>query len=100
MNTDARKALSTIRRCIAADRVRLSEHFAKRMDDRGLFWGDVLAALENPVSAVADGFDGASRARWIVRGPCADGTMIGLVCAIGRDDRGELTVFVTLFWEG
>ncbi|MCL4209889.1 MAG: DUF4258 domain-containing protein [Phycisphaeraceae bacterium] len=99
MNTNATRAHSTIRRCIEAERFRLSEHFAKRMDDRGLFWADVLAAIDAPTRFEPDGFDAASRARWIVEGPCADGAPIGIVCAIGRDDAGELTVFVTLYWE-
>lgn len=55
--------------------------------------------FESPTLARADGFDDAGRARWIVRGRAADGAAKGVVCAIGRDDRGELTVFVTAFWE-
>jgi len=48
---------------------------------------------------LANGLDDAGRSRWIVRGKAADGAAMGLVCAIGRDDAGELTVFVTAFWE-
>jgi Domain of unknown function (DUF4258) len=99
MNTNAKRALSTIRRCIKAERFRLSEHFTKRMDERGMLWADVLAAMDLPARVEADGFDDAARSRWIVHGPAADGSAIGIVCAIGRDERGELTVFITLFWE-
>lgn len=99
MKADAQCALATIRRCLAAERFRLSEHFTKRMDDRGLMWADVLSVFDDPARADADGYDHAARSRWIIRGPSTDRTAVGIVCAIGRDGRGELTVFITLFWE-
>ena len=55
--------------------------------------------FDEPSGAQADGIDDHGRARWIVRGEAADGTMMGVVCAIGRDQAGELTVFITTFWE-
>lgn len=100
MKAPARSALATIRRCLAAERFRVSEHFSKRLDERGMFWTDVLSAFDAPSRVDADGYDHAARSRWIVQGPCADGTPIHVVCAIGRDDGGELTVFITLFWSG
>lgn len=99
MNTDARRALSTIRRCIAAERVVLTRHFRVRLAERGVLWVDVLTVVEAPSNARGDGFDDAGRSRWIVNGRAADGTVMGLVCAIGRDESGELTVFVTAFWK-
>lgn len=99
MDKPARQALSTIRRCIARDRVRLTMHFRVRLTERGVLWADVLAMFDEPSGALADGVDDEGRARWIVRGKSADGTMMGVVCAIGRNESGELTVFVTAFWE-
>lgn len=99
MNAQARKALSTIRRCIARDRVRLTWHFRVRLAERGFLWGDVLSVFDSPSAVRADGFDQQGRARWIVTGPAADGSPIGMVCAIGRDAGGALTVFITVYRE-
>jgi hypothetical protein len=99
MKTDARNALRTIRRCLAAGRYRLTRHFRVRLAERGAFWADMAAVIDAPASVKGDGLDDAGRSRWIVRGKAADGAAMGLVCAIGRDDAGELTVFVTAFWE-
>ncbi len=99
MNAEARKALTTIRRCIDSDRVRLTWHFRVRLAERGVLWGDVLSVFDAPRSMRSDGFDRAGRARWLVSGDAADGAPIGMVCAIGRDARGALTAFVTVYWE-
>jgi uncharacterized DUF497 family protein len=99
MDKHVRQALSTIRRCVAADRIRLTMHFRVRLTERGVLWADVLAVVDDPTDARGDGTDDAGRSRWIVSGRAADGTAMGLVCAIGRDDAGELTVFITAFWE-
>lgn len=99
MDAHARRALSVIRRCIANDRVRLTAHFRVRLTERGVLWADVLAVFDAPSGLRADGTDDNGRARWIVRGAAADGTSMGVVCAIGRDVGGTLTVFVTAFGE-
>ncbi|MFM9957269.1 MAG: DUF4258 domain-containing protein [Phycisphaerales bacterium] len=99
MNADTRKAVSTIRRCVAADRVMLTRHFRVRLAERGVLWADVRAVVDAPASARVDGMDDAGRSRWIVEGRAADGVSMGLVCVIGRDDAGDLAVFVTAFWE-
>ena len=99
MDKPSRQALSTMRRCIAADRVRLTRHFRVRLAERGVLWADVLTVVDAPAGVRGDGFDDAGRSRWIVNGKAADGTAMGLVCAIGRDSDGALTVFVTAFWE-
>lgn len=98
MDADARTALSTIRRCIAAGRIRLLDHFTRRMDVRGLVWADVLALIDDPADVRGDGADDWGRPRWIIAGPGADGGRVGLVCVIGRDKAGAVTVFVTMFW--
>ncbi len=99
MDKTARQAVSTIRRCIRGERVLLTRHFRVRLTERGVLWADVLALFDEPFDANADGLDDEGRARWIVRGGAADGTAMGVVCAIGRNESGELTVFVTAFWE-
>ncbi len=100
MNTPQRQALTTIRRCIRTGRYRLTEHFTHRMDERGLFWPDVLSVFDAPTDATADGFDDAGRSRWIVSGAIEDGSPVAVVCAIGRDARGDLSVFITIYREG
>ncbi|MFA7238352.1 MAG: hypothetical protein WC058_15955 [Phycisphaeraceae bacterium] len=99
MNTAARNAWHTIRRCVASERVRLLSHFTRRMDERGETWPDVLAVLDAPAAVRPDGADEWGRARRIISGEAADGLPLGMVCVIGRDDAGDLTVFITLFWE-
>jgi len=99
MDAQARNALRTIRRCMATDRYRLTRHFRVRLAERGAFWADVAAVLDAPASARADGVDDAGRSRWIVSGEAADGSAMGLVCAIGRDAAGALTIFITGYWE-
>ncbi len=97
MDPHARNALSTVRRCIAAGRVVLFQHFTRRLDQRGMFWPDVLAVFDDPDSVRADGFDDWGRARWIVSGAAADESPIDVVCLIDRDAKGELTLFVTIY---
>lgn len=98
MDTPARHALTTIRRCIATGRVQLLDHFTERMDVRGLVWADVLALFDDPAVVQSDGEDDWGRARWIIAGRGAGDDTVGLVCVIGRDKAGEVTVFVTMFW--
>jgi hypothetical protein len=98
MHADARKALSVIRRCIASDRVRVLDHFTGRMDVRGLVWADVLALIDDPADVRGDGEDNWGRPRWIIAGRGAGEDAAGLVCVIGRDKSGDVTVFVTMFW--
>ena len=99
MNAEARNALRTIRRCVAEGRYRLMRHFRVRMAQRGMCWPDVLVVIDTPTDARPDGIDDAGRSRWIVSGQSADGIGMELVCAIGRDAAGELTVFITAYWE-
>ena len=54
MDAKARKALSIIRKCVAAERFTLLPHFRERMTWRGLLWSDVLAVLDSPAD-VRDG---------------------------------------------
>jgi len=63
-------------------------------------WADVLTLFDAPTGVRADGDDDWGRPRWVVTGKAADGLPLGVVCVIGRDRAGAVTVFVTLFWEG
>jgi len=99
MSPDARRALRTIRRCVASGRYRLTRHFRVRLAERGVLWPDVLTVFDEPDEVRADGLDDADRERWIVTGPAADGSTMTLVCAIGRASDGTLTVFVTVYWD-
>jgi hypothetical protein len=94
---EARRTLALIRECIAADRYALAVHFMQRMEQRGLFWPDVLAVIEAPHDVHAEGMDRYNRPRWIIGGPAATGSDIEIVCAI-EIDRSE-TEFITLYWE-
>ena len=97
MDVAARKALALIRRCVARGRYRLLPHFTERMDERGLFWPDVLAVLDRPGGVRDDGRDRYGRPKWIIVGETPDGVALELVCAIDADERGRLTVFITIY---
>jgi uncharacterized DUF497 family protein len=99
MERESARALATIRRCVARDRVRLTRHFRTRLAERGLVWPDVITVIDSPSAVQGQGTDDAGRDRWVVGGEAADGTPMVIVCAIGRDTAGELTVFITAFWE-
>ncbi len=97
MDAKARKALTVVRDCLADDRYVVSVHFTKRLNERGFFWPDVLAVVDSPSRVVDDGRDRFGRPKWIVAGHTADDVEIELVCAIDTDDRGRLTVFITIY---
>lgn len=94
---NATAAVSVIRECIATNRVIIKAHFTDRMSQRGLFWPDVVAVLEEPTRVRADGHDEFGRSRWLISGAAADGLDIEMLCVI--DDEGPTTVFVTLYWQ-
>jgi hypothetical protein len=99
MNVDRRskRALSTIRGCVEAGRFRVLEHFTHRMDQRGLVWPDVLAVLDSPDSVRDGGLDRFDLPKWIIGGTAADGLALEIVCALDEDERGRLTVFITVY---
>lgn len=97
MDRKSRRALSTIRDCVEADRFLVLEHFTQRMDQRGLVWPDVLAVLDSPDSVCDGGRDRFDRAKWIVGGTAADGLGLEIVCVLDEDERGRLTVFITVY---
>jgi hypothetical protein len=97
MDAKARRVLTVIRDCVAAERCVVLPHFTKRMDERAFFWPDVLAVIDSPSSVRDDGRDRFGRPKWVVAGKTADDLEIELVCAIDTDDRGRLTVFITIY---
>lgn len=67
------------------------------MDERGLFWPDVLAILDAPTDVRDGGPEQWGRAKWIVAGQSAGGDTLELVCVLDTDERGNLTVFITIY---
>jgi hypothetical protein len=67
------------------------------MGQRGLFWPDVQAAIENARDVRSQGLDDDDRTKWIIAGEAAYGGAIEIVCVVEVDESE--TEFVTLFWE-
>ena len=86
-----------IRRCIETERYALTVHFSERMEQRGLFWPDVEAVIDDPRDVRAQGLDDYDRPKWIISGEAAFGGEIEIVCAIELDESGA--EFITLYWE-
>ncbi len=97
MDAKARRTLGVIQDCVTAKRYVVLPHFVHRMDRRGFFWADVLAVINDPSDVRFDGRDRFDRPKWIVSGGTIDGLTVELVCAIDRDDRGNVTVFITVY---
>lgn len=97
MDAKARRALGVIQECVTAKRYVVLRHFVQRMDRRGFFWADLLAVMNDPSDVRSDGRDRFDRPKWIVSGKTIDGLTVELVCAIDRDDRGNVTVFITIY---
>ncbi|MEK6675137.1 MAG: hypothetical protein AABZ47_05705 [Planctomycetota bacterium] len=99
MDTKARRAWNAIRECVARKRYIVLPHFIERMDQRGYFWPDVLAIIDEPTDVRSDGLDRLDRPKWIVSGKAAaplDET-VEIVCVLDKDDRGRVTVFITIY---
>lgn len=86
-----------IRACLDEDRYALAVHFTQRMQQRGLFWPDVRAVIEEPDDVRSQGIDRYRRPKWIVTGEVIGGEIIEIVCAIEVDESE--TEFITLYWE-
>lgn len=100
MDAQARKALSIVRRCVAADRFMVLPHFREQMAARGLLWPDVLAVLDDPADVRAGSPETLGRPKWIVAGTAADREGIEIVCVLDTDEHGFQTVFITLYRGG
>jgi hypothetical protein len=99
MNRKAQKALADIRRCVATGRWRVLAHFTRRMDERGLFWPDILSVLTSPAAVLDDGPDDFGRPKWKLAGRATDGLKLEIVCALDTDAAGRVTVFITVYWK-
>lgn len=97
MTTEARWTLKIIRACIAADRFAVTRHFAERMHERGLFWPDILAVINDPSDASSEGMDHYDRPKWIIVGDAVAVGSIEIVCALEVDESE--TEFITLYWQ-
>lgn len=97
MDAKARRAWSSIRRCVEDGRYLVLTHFMQRMDERGLVWPDVLSVLHDPTDVRDGGPEQWGRPKWIVEGQAADGHPLSVVCVLDRDEQGRLTVFITAF---
>jgi hypothetical protein len=100
MNADAQQALRAIVRCIQTGRYQATAHFLGRMDERGIVWPDVLAALEDADDVRLGGTDPHGRQRWIVAGHAADDLNIEIVCALEGERHRRSAVFITIYWNG
>lgn len=97
VDADARQAWKLICRCLQQGRYRQTSHLRQRMAERGLFWPDVVAVLDDPRSVRGGGNDEIGRPKWLVEGIAVDGRSVELVCAIEIDGHGRTTVFITLY---
>jgi hypothetical protein len=67
------------------------------MDRRGLFWPDVLTILDDPTDIRPGGPERFGRPKWIVAGESVGGEKLELVCVLDADERGGVTVFITIY---
>jgi len=67
------------------------------MAQRGLFWPDVRAVIDDPQDVRSQGTDDYGRPKWIFRGMTALGDGIEIVCAVEIDPAE--TEFIALYWE-
>lgn len=100
MDATASKALRAIQESVASGRYQVLAHFVQRMDRRGLFWVDIQAVIDSPGLIQANGMDEWGRPKWILQGRTTGRLALGIVCALDRDQRGNLIVFITAYWDG
>ena len=97
MDAKTRKALSVILRSVDDGRYQLTMHFTHRMDQRGMFWPDVLAVLDDPTGVRSGGTDRYDRPKWLLAGTATDECELELVCVLDVDEHGDVTVFITIY---
>jgi len=97
VTAEARRTLAVILECLDSDRYALTVHFSQRMEQRGLYWADVLAVIDDPDEVRSQGMDYFNRPKWIIAGEAAAGDEIEIVCAVEFDETD--TEFITLYWE-
>ena len=67
------------------------------MDERGLFWPDVLSAIDTARDVQGGGTDRWDRPKWIVTGPATDGRLLAVLCVLDVDEAGNVVVLLTLY---
>jgi hypothetical protein len=97
MDAKAHAALLTVRACVAVERYLVLPHFRQRLGRRGLLWTDVLTVLDEPATVRFDGHDDLKRPKWCLAGMAVDGEKLEFVCVLDVDERGEYTVFITIY---
>lgn len=90
-------ALDVIQQCLAEERFRMTLHFRQRMSERGLIWPDVLAVVDDPADIRWGKRDAHGREKWIICGAAGDGLGVEMVCVLDVDERGQVTVLVTIY---
>lgn len=68
------------------------------MAQRGFLWPDVQAIVDWPSGMRDGGMDDYGRAKWLLNGRTSGGLELEIVCALDRNEAGELTVFITIYW--
>jgi len=56
-----------------------------------------MIAVESPADVRFDGHDEFDRPKWVIRGKTDYELPLELVCILDTDDRGRLTVFITIY---
>ncbi|MEM9754225.1 MAG: DUF4258 domain-containing protein [Planctomycetota bacterium] len=90
----ADEVLDIIAACLVTDAYEFNDHFVKRLDERKLFFTDVLALLEEPIEVRVDGVDEYGRKRVIVRGDTPVGEAELVVCI----EDEPFCEFITIYW--
>jgi hypothetical protein len=93
------EAIKVICKCLDAGQFLPTEHFDQRMEERGLFWWDIVAVIEQPNKIENDGYDTWGRNRWLVSGDTPDNLPIKIVCALEERDDGGFVVLITIHYE-
>lgn len=86
------RPIDVIRDCLARDEVIVPVHFVEAMRDDGLFWADILAAVDGAHTTIRDGADAEGDPKYRVPGHALDRRRIEIVCVI----KGPL-VLVTVY---
>ena len=57
-----------------------------------------LVVIDSARTVRDDGTDRFARAKWRLGGQTTDGLDLEIVCALDRDEQGNLVVFITAYW--
>ena len=97
---DADEAIELIQWCVERDQVDLDPHFLERLDERSVYWVDVLRILSEPTRVIIDGVDDAGRTRCLVEGWAINvPRRIKFLAVIDQTDgHSPFTIFITVYW--